>query len=60
MAEVLKALFCCFGPALMYQLGKTIRKRMEERDERATIIEAEEETWRIKREWQRRIYLCLL
>lgn len=48
MAEVLKALFCCFGPALMYQLGKTIRKRMEERDERASIIEAEEETWTVR------------
>lgn len=30
MAEVLKVLFCCFGPALLYQLWKTIRERMEQ------------------------------
>ena len=33
MAEVLKALLCCFGPALLYQLWKTIRKRIEDHDD---------------------------
>lgn len=29
MVEFLKALFCCFGPAILYQIAKTIRERME-------------------------------
>ena len=33
MVEVLKVLFCCFGPAILYQIAKTIRERMEESDD---------------------------
>lgn len=33
MDEVLKVLFCCFGPAILYQITKTIIERMEEEND---------------------------